>query len=203
MSESSSSESLELGINLKEFSKKRQVRLGSRKQTPTIKKEDTNEDAFPSELQYMNLLKRAMDILKKDRDPSSTNRVKLPLEVKREGRKTVVNVSEISQVLNRSVEHLVSYITSELVTTGSVNKEGKLLLKGTYIRSEVQEVIRRYIEHFVACKICDSVEDTDIVREKKLYFLKCHKCGGSRCVGNIIEGLTSKGKAKPQLRGML
>lgn len=202
MGESSSSESIELGINLKEFSKKRQVRLGSRKQTTTLKRDD-DSNVFPPELEYMALLNKAMETLKKDRDPHSTNRVKLPLEVKREGRKTLVNVLELANVLNRSPDHLVSYITTELVTTGSVNKDGKLLLKGTYIRSEVQEVIRRYIEHFVVCKICDAVEDTDIVREKKLYFVKCHKCGGSRCVGNVIEGLTSKGSAKPQLRGIL
>ena len=89
------------------------------------------------------------------------------------------------------------------MTTGSVNKDGKLLLKWSLKRSEMQEIIRRYIEHLIVCKICESAEDTDIIREKKLYFLKCSKCGGTRCVWNVVEGITTKGKANLQLRGML
>lgn len=203
-SESSSSDFEELGSTLKEFAKKRHARLGIRKNTLQQQSAAaTSVDEMPSELEYVNLLRHAMTVLKKDKDSNVTSRMKLPLEVKREARKTSVNVVEISEALNRQVEHLVKFISNELMTTGSVNKDGKLLLKGSFIRSELQEVIRRYIEHFVVCKICESVEDTDIVRDKKLYFLKCSKCGGARCVGNVVEGITTKGKAKPQLRGMI
>lgn len=202
MYDSSSSEIEDLGINLKEFSIKRQVRLGSRKMQSNTQNEDTDIDLIP-ELQYFALLNNGVAILKKDLENSANNKVKLPLEVKKEGRKTLINISDVARILSRNVDHLVKYVTSELVTNGSVKEDGNLYVKGNFIRSEVQEVLRRFIEHFVVCKICDSVEETDIVREKKLYFLKCSKCGGSRCVGNVIEGLTSKGKAKPKLRGML
>ncbi|KAK6089629.1 hypothetical protein P3W45_001395 [Vairimorpha bombi] len=202
MHESSSSDLEELGINLKEFSIKRQVRLGSRKTQSSTKKDDADSE-LPPELQYFALLNNGVAILKKDLENSANNKVKLPLEVKKEGRKTLINITDVARILNRSVDHLVKYVASELVTNGSVKEDGNLYVKGNFIRSEVQEVLRRFIEHFVVCKICDSVEETDIVREKKLYFLKCLKCGGSRCVGNVIEGLTSKGKAKPKLRGML
>lgn len=201
---SSSSDSFEeLGINLKEFAKKRQSRLGIRKPVQQQPGTASSENSVPPELEYNSLLRHAMTVLKKDKDSGASSRMKLPLDVKREARKTSVNVVEMAEALHRQTEHLVKFISNELMTTGSVNKDGRLLLKGTFIRSEIQEIIRRYIEHFVVCKICESVEDTDIVREKKLYFLKCSKCGGARCVGNVVEGITTKGKAKPQLRGML
>lgn len=204
MSSTSSEEFEELGINLKEFARKRQSRLGIRRPVQKQQAGPTSGDGeLPPELEYDSLLRHAMTVLKKDKDLGVTSRMKLPLEVKREARKTSVNIVEIAEALNRQVDHLVKFISNELMTTGSVNKDGKLLLKGSFIRSEIQEIIRRYIEHFVVCKICESVEDTDIVRDKKLYFLKCSKCGGARCVGNIVEGMTTKGKAKPQLRGML
>lgn len=201
---SSEEEFEELGINLKEFARKRQSRLGIRRSMPTQQSNTTKSaEELPNELEYISLLRHAMTVLKKDKDSSATGRMKLPLEVKREARKTSVNIVEIAEALDRQVEHLVKFISNELMTTGSVNKDGKLLLKGSFIRSEIQEILRRYIEHFVVCKICESVEDTDIVRDKKLYFLKCSKCGGARCVGNVVEGITTRGKAKPQLRGML
>jgi translation initiation factor 2 subunit 2 len=203
MGSSSSDEFEELGINMKEFSKKRQMRLGAKRASPSSTQEMPGVDDIPKELEYMALLKHAMTALNRDKDGDASTRMKLPLEVKREARKTSVNIAEIAHGLNRQVEHLVKFITSELMTTGSVNKDGKLLLKGIFIRSEIQEVLRRYIEHFVVCKICENVEETEIVRDKKLYFLKCSKCGGARCVGNVVEGMTSSGKAKPQLRGIL
>jgi translation initiation factor 2 subunit 2 len=203
MSSSSGEEFEELGINLKEFAKKRQSRLGMSKSMPSTAQTVSKTGEVPAELEYVNLLRHAVSVLKKDKDSDVGARMKLPLEVKRESRKTSINVVDVAEALNRSVDHLVKFISSELMTTGSVNKDGKLLLKGSFIRSEIQEVIRRYIEHFVVCKICESAEDTDIIRDKKLYFLKCSKCGGARCVGNVVEGLTSRGKAKPQLRGML
>ncbi|KAG5860008.1 translation initiation factor 2 subunit beta [Encephalitozoon hellem] len=202
-SDSSSSDLEELGVNLKEFAKKRQSRLGIARTGQNHAGPTPHVGDIPSELEYDTLLRCAMMVLKKGKELGESTRIKLPLDVKREARKTSINIAEVSGVLNRPVDHLVSFLCSELMTTGSVNKDGKLLLKGMFIRSEVQEVLRRYIEHFVVCKICESVEDTDIVRDKRLYFLKCSKCGGARCVGNAVEGITTKGKAKPQLRGML
>ncbi|KAH9411308.1 translation initiation factor IF2B/IF5 [Ordospora pajunii] len=203
MSGTSDDEFSELDASLKEFARKRQSRLRTMKSTQQQTNVSQHVEQIPNELEYETLLKCAMAVLKKDKDQVESTRIKLPLDVKREARKTSINIVEIANILNRSVDHLVSFISNELMATGSVNKDGRLLIKGMFIRSEIQEVIRRYIEHFVVCKICENVEDTEIVREKRLYFLKCSKCGGARCVGNAVEGITTKGKAKPQLRGML
>jgi translation initiation factor 2 subunit 2 len=203
MSGTSDDEFSELDASLKEFARKRQSRLRTMKSTQQQTNVSQHVEQIPNELEYETLLKCAMAVLKKDKDQVESTRIKLPLDVKREARKTSINIVEIANILNRSVDHLVSFISNELMATGSVNKDGRLLIKGMFIRSEIQEVLRRYIEHFVVCKICENVEDTEIVREKRLYFLKCSKCGGARCVGNAVEGITTKGKAKPQLRGML
>jgi translation initiation factor 2 subunit 2 len=200
-SSSSSDEFEELGINMKEFARKRQERLGARRTTAPVQRE-VWAIGLPKELEYMSLLNHAMEVLERDRDGEGMQ-VKIPLEVRRESRKTTVNVAVVAEGLNREVEQLVKYITGELGVEGSVNKEGRLVLKGVFIRSEIEDVLRRYIEHFVVCKICSNAHGTEIVKDKKLYFLRCGKCGGGRCIGNIVEGLRARGKVKPQLRGFL
>ena len=202
MSDSSSSDIEELGINLQEFRMKRQVRFGSRK-TITSTKKDIDLLDTPPELDYYNLLNKGIAILKKDKENGETNKLKLPLDVKKEGRKTKVNIREIAEILDRDEEHLVKFTKNELVTDGSVQEDGYLWLKGIYLKTDLQEVLRKFIENFVVCSICDSVEDTSIIKDKRLYYLKCDKCGGRRCVGNITEGLSKKSNTKPKLRGII
>ncbi|WUR03370.1 eukaryotic translation initiation factor 2 subunit beta [Vairimorpha necatrix] len=202
MSDSSSSEIEELGINLKEFSMKRQTRLGSRKTTQSTKQEDDLIDT-PTELQYYTLLKNAMSILKKDKEDRSSNKLRLPLEVKREGIRTKVNIVEIADILDREVFHITKFITSELMAEGSVKDDGYLWIKGNFLKAKIQEVLRKFIENFVVCKSCDGIEDTAIIKEQRLFYLQCNKCGGRHCVGNDIDGLSSKSGVKPKLRGII
>lgn len=157
---------------------------------------------FPSELQYYTLLTRAMDLLNKNREIES-ERFKLNLSVIRKSRKTYVNVVGIARQLNRQSEHVAHFLTKSLLSEGNINKEGQLVMNGSFLQSAVEKALRQFIELYVVCKSCESATDTYIYKESKLYFLKCEKCKASRCVGNAIEGFTVKDTPQAKLRGLI
>lgn len=198
----SDSELAPLGFNPQEFRRKREEKMRMVRNVQAKLSDVDDGSKLPAELAYINLLKRAVHILKNSDNKQS--KMKLPLEVKRElGNKTMINLFEIADVLKRDPEHIKRYLFSELATNGSINIDGKLIMKGNFLKAQIQDVLRLYIEHFIACASCDSVLNTSIVKDNKLYFLKCHNCGASRYVGNIVEGFKSKGKMKPKLRGLI
>lgn len=207
LSNSSSSEESDLlelpvGFDPSNILKQRDKRFPTAKSVLVKKKETETQQDVPDELKYENLLKRAVHILRNNDNTQA--KIKLPLEVKREyGNKTLMNLVELSTILKRDPEHIKKYIFSELATNGSVNAKGELLMKGNYTKPKIQDVLRLYIEHFMVCTSCDAVLNTEIVRENRMYSLKCNNCGSSKNVGNIQDGFKSKGKANPKLRGLI
>ncbi|KAG0437967.1 Eukaryotic translation initiation factor 2 subunit 2 [Dictyocoela muelleri] len=194
---SESSDFTPVGFDGEEFKKLRDLTIGTR---PKHKQNSSSEKYLdiPPQLTYEGMLSRIMDILKKS---DQNNKIKLSLEVRRENKKTSVNAIDISNSLKRDPNHLIKYLLTELVTTGSINKDGRLLMKGVFLKNQIQEVLRMYIEHFVVCTSCDST-DTSIIKENKLFFLFCSACKSKKYVGNVTEGLKKKGSLKPQLRGI-
>ncbi|KAK1348208.1 subunit beta of translation initiation factor 2 [Hamiltosporidium tvaerminnensis] len=192
-----------LGFDLGALKQKRKEQIAKHKPVMAQKKEVLDSD-LPDCLQYEVLLKRALDQLRMKEEGQDAAKMKLSLDVKREpSSKTSINIVEISKALHRDQEHVMRFIFNELFTTGSVNKEGRLFLKGVFLKSQVQDILRSYVEHFVVCKSCENVENTNIIKQNQLYFLKCSRCGAMRCVGNIIEGMRSKGKAVHSVRGLI
>lgn len=162
--------------------------------------EESNE--LPPSLQYYNLLSRAMEQLNRNKEEES-EKLKLGLSVLRKSRKTYINIVKIAQQLNRQPEHLSHFLSKNLLTEGSINKEGQLVLNGSFLQSAIEKALRQFIELYVVCKACESVDETYICKENKLYFLKCDKCKSSRCVGNAIEGFTLKESGSSKLRGLI
>lgn len=198
MPSSSSSEEdfIPVGLSMLKISSKKPL-------TPVMAhKVKEEETGFPSALQYYNLLNKAMDALNRSKE-DETERLKLGLSVVRKSKKTYINIVDIAKQLNRQPEHLAHYLTKSLFGEGNINKEGQLVLNGSFLQSAVEKVLRQFIELYVVCKSCESVDDTYIARENKLYFLKCDKCKASRCVGNVIEGFTSKDATQAKLRGLI
>lgn len=175
----------------------------TKQESVLVKKLEKNkENNIPKELQYEVLLKRAVHVLKNHDEIQA--KIKLPLEVKREfGNKTLMNLQEIANILNRDSDHIKKYLFSELATNGSVNAKGELLMKGNFTKPKIQDVLRLYIENFMVCTSCDSVLNTEIIRENRLYFLNCLNCGSRKYVGNIVEGFQKKGKSNAKLRGFI
>lgn len=192
-----SSDFAPVGFDGEEFKKLRDLTIGVRpkQNRPAAHKQSD----IPPQLTYEGMLKSALSILKKS---DATPRLKLALEVRRENRKTLVNANDIARTLNRDPDHLIRFLLAELATTGSVNKEAKLMMKGVFLKNQIQEVLRMYVEQYVVCASCEST-DTEIVKENKLFFLSCAGCKSRKYVGNVAEGPKKKEGVKPQIRGMI
>lgn len=201
-SEDSDPLELPVGFDPSSILKQRDKRFPNAKSVLVRRQETETQQDIPEELKYENLLKRAVHILKNNDNTQA--KIKLPLEVKREyGNKTLMNLVQIAKILKRDPDHIKKYLFSELATSGSVNAKGELLMKGNFTKPKIQDVLRLYIEHFMVCTSCDAVLNTQIIRENRLYVLKCSNCGASKYVGNIVEGFKSKGKVNPKLRGLI
>ncbi|RCK56324.1 Eukaryotic translation initiation factor 2 subunit beta [Candida viswanathii] len=122
-------------------------------------------------LSYADLLSRFFTVLKTNNPELAGDRsgpkfrIPPPI-VQREGSKKTMfaNVQEIAIVLQRSPEHLIQYLFAELGTTGSIDGEKRLILKGKFQPKQMESVLRRYIIEYVTCKTCKSM-NTELKRE--------------------------------------
>lgn len=86
-----------------------------------------------------------------DHTISGTKSYKIPPpQCMREGnRKTVfANIADICRRMKRSEEHLTAYLFAELSTTGSVDGNRRLVIKGRLQQSNIEKVLRKYISMF-------------------------------------------------------
>lgn len=156
-------------------------------------------------LPYDDLLSRFFQILKKNNPELAGERSGIKFRIpppicQREGNKKTAfaNVQEISEKLQRSPEHLISYLFAELGTSGSVDGQKRLIIKGRFQPKQLENVLRRYIIEYVTCKTCKSI-NTQLKKESsnRLFFLVCNSCGSTRSVSSIKTGFTAQiGKRK-------
>ncbi len=156
-------------------------------------------------LPYDDLLSRFFQILRKNNPElageRSGTKFRIPPPIcQREGNKKTAfaNVQEISEKLQRSPEHLISYLFAELGTSGSVDGQKRLIIKGRFQPKQLENVLRRYIIEYVTCKTCKSI-NTQLKKESsnRLFFLVCNSCGSTRSVSSIKTGFTAQiGKRK-------
>ncbi len=144
---------------------------------------------------YSSLLDRFYTILN-EKNPEMAggqhHKLKIPPpEVARDGnKKTVfVNVQVIAHVLQRNPEHLIQYLFAELGTSGSIDGEKRLIIKGRFQSKNIESVLRRYIQEYVICKTCKSM-NTELKRESanRLHFIVCKACGSTKSVASIKTG---------------
>ena len=70
-------------------------------------------------------------------------------------RKTIfVNFVEICSTMHREPDHCLSYLLAELGTSGSIDGQQRLVLKGRFTPKGVENNVRRYISEYVTCKMC-------------------------------------------------
>jgi translation initiation factor 2 subunit 2 len=164
--------------------------------TPTEEVSAQETSGFP----YEDLLSRFFTILKKNNPELAGDRsgpkFRIPPPVcQREGSKKTLfaNVQEIATVLQRSPEHLIQFLFAELGTSGSIDGEKRLVLKGKFQPKQMESVLRRYIIEYVTCKTCKSM-NTELKRESanRLHFLSCKACGSTRSVSSIKTGFQAQ-----------
>lgn len=149
---------------------------------------------------YDELLERVFDIMR-EKNPSMVSGKKQkfimrPPQVVRIGTKktSFANFTEICRTLHRQPKHLLDFLLAELGTSGSVDGNSQLIIKGRFQQKQIENVLRRYIKEYVTCHTCRS-PDTILQKDTRLFFLQCETCGSRCSVASIKSGfqaVTSK-----------
>lgn len=103
-------------------------------------------------------------------------------------KKTVfVNLVEICNAMHRQPDHVIQYLMAELGTSGTLDGQSRLILKGRFLPKVFEGVLRHYFIDYVICNMCKSA-DTLLCKEARLTHLRCQACGASRSVSAIQKG---------------
>lgn len=157
--------------------------------------EDTSTTWFGSDRDYTydELLNRVFEIMR-DKNPDMVagkkqKFVMRPPQVVRIGTKktSFANFTEICKTLHRQPKHLLDFLLAELGTSGSVDGNSQLIIKGRFQQKQIENVLRRYIKEYVTCHTCRS-PDTILQKDTRLFFLQCETCGSRCSVASIKSG---------------
>ncbi|RWS12199.1 eukaryotic translation initiation factor 2 subunit 2-like protein, partial [Dinothrombium tinctorium] len=142
---------------------------------------------------YEELLQHVFNIIReKNPDIIAGEKKRLvmrPPQVLRVGTKktSFANFIDICKSLHRQPRHMQSFLLAELGTSGSVDANNQLIIKGRFQQKQIESVLRRYIKEYVACQTCRSPE-TLLQKDTRLFFLQCETCGSRRSVASIKSG---------------
>lgn len=142
---------------------------------------------------YEELLDRVFDIImEKNPDMAQGRKPKFvmrPPQVLRVGTKktSFANFTEICKTLHRQPKHLLDFLLAELGTSGSVDGNSQLIIKGRFQSKQIENVLRRYIKEYVTCHTCRSPE-TILQKDTRIFFLQCESCGSRCSVTSIKSG---------------
>lgn len=132
---------------------------------------------------YEKLLKQAknkLPELKKTVERFEVPRVQGHIQ----GNKTIItNFMQICSQLRRDSSQILKYLQRELATPATL--EGQRLVLGRKISSQlINEKIDKYAKEFVICKECGK-PDTKIIKEERVFSLKCTACGAKHPLRKI------------------
>jgi transcription elongation factor Elf1 len=98
-----------------------------------------------------------------------------------------LNIVRFTWRLHRQPKHLLDFLLAELGTSGSVDGNNQLIIKGRFQQKQIENVLRRYIKEYVTCHTCRS-PDTILQKDTRLFFLQCETCGSRCSVASIKSG---------------
>jgi len=159
---------------------------------PTPAEQGTADSSWPDYL-YDELLNRVFNIMREKNPDATTGEKKKfklsPPQVARAGSKKTAfaNFAEICKQLKRAPKHLLTFLLAELGTSGSVDGNNCLIIKGRFQQKHIESVLRKYIKEYVTCHTCHSAE-TELQKDTRLFFLQCSTCGSRCSVAAIKSG---------------
>jgi len=145
---------------------------------------------------YDTLLEMVFDIMREKNPEMASGKkktftMKPPQIVKAGSKKTAfANFAEICRLLKRQPRHVLQFLMAELGTTGSIDGNECLIVKGRFQQNHFESVLRKYIKEYVTCHTCHS-SDTELTKDVRLFFLKCKSCGSQCTVVTIKSGFTA------------
>jgi translation initiation factor 2 subunit 2 len=127
------------------------------------------------EYNYENLLKKAKASLPST--TTQTERFEIPkVQGHVQGNKTIIsNFNQICSILRRDQQHLLKYLQRELATPAQIDGP-RLILGRKLLSSLINQKIEQYTNNFVICPECKK-PDTKLIKEDRIYFIKCMACG--------------------------
>lgn len=205
---------LDMDLNLKKKKKKKKDRrdefAGEDPEAEAEAAEAKEGGSFPwsgsdRDYTYEELVDRVFGILR-EKNPELTGErrrtVLRPPQVAREGTKKTVftNFTELCKAMNRNHEHVSAYLLAELGTSGSLDGQQRLVIKGRFLPKAFETVLRRYVNEYVLCPGCKSV-DTLLDKDSatRLMHLRCQQCGASRTVQAIKSGFLARVGKRPKV----
>ncbi|KAJ0810741.1 putative translation initiation factor IF2/IF5 [Helianthus annuus] len=128
---------------------------------------------------YEELLGRVFHTIRENNPELAADRrrtVMRPPQVLREGtKKTVfVNFMDLCKTMHRQPDHVMTFLLAELGTSGSLDGQQRLVVKGRFAPKNFEGILRRYVNEYVICNGCKST-DTNFEKKDRLSFLICEK----------------------------
>lgn len=99
------------------------------------------------------------------------------------------NFGETCTILKRDFNDVKNFILTELSTTGSIDSNNCLIIRGRLTSDNIETQLRKYIKKYIMCVTCYSL-DTNIEKNIKtrLSSIICMKCQSSRTISEYING---------------
>uniref|UniRef100_A0A8C4QZW5 Eukaryotic translation initiation factor 2 subunit 2 n=1 Tax=Eptatretus burgeri TaxID=7764 RepID=A0A8C4QZW5_EPTBU len=154
---------------------------------------------------YDELLSRVFNIMREKNPEMMAGEkrkfVMKPPQVVRVGTKksSFANFADICKLLHRQPKHLLAFLLAELGTSGSIDGNNQLIIKGRFQQKQIESVLRRYIKEYVTCHTCRS-PDTTLQKDTRLYFLQCETCHSRCSVASIKTGFQAVTGKRAQMR---
>ena len=102
------------------------------------------------------------------------------------------NFTQICTQMNRPWEHVLSFTQTELGTTGNLDGNDCLILRGRFQGKHIEGLLRKYIAEYVQCSMCYTL-DTKLEKESstRLWSVTCNACKANRTVQAISSGFAA------------
>ncbi|MDO8870889.1 MAG: translation initiation factor IF-2 subunit beta [Methanobacteriaceae archaeon] len=124
---------------------------------------------------YDKLLDRAIEQLPPEVFETKRFSVPKAYSVIQGNRTFIQNFREIADAMNRDPQHLLKFLLRELGTAGNL-EGGRAIMQGKFTHFLINERLEDYVQKFVMCHECNR-PDTKIIREDRIFLLKCAACG--------------------------
>lgn len=180
----------------KELKKKKKKKMTGLVEDDKENKDEENVGvawATEGDYTYDELLNRVFNIMREKNPEMVAGEKKKftmrPPQVVRIGTKKTAfaNFGEICKTLHRQPKHVLAFLLAELGTSGSVDGNNQLIIKGRFQQKQMENVLRRYVKEYVTCHTCRS-PDTILQKDTRLFFLQCETCGSRCSVASIKSG---------------
>jgi translation initiation factor 2 subunit 2 len=133
------------------------------------------------EKNYRNMLDRAYKEIPEQVESYERWSVPRP-DVRGVGRRTIImNFKEIADYLGRDPEHLLKFLSGEMATLPRFDGT-RAIFQGRFRTDSIRNLLDVYANKYVVCPVCKR-PDTQIIRERRLYFLQCEACGARSSIG--------------------